>query len=411
MKNKFVHLHLHTEYSLLDGVGKIDEYLDRALELKMDAVAITDHGNMFGAIEFYKKARKRGIKPILGMEAYISLGSMEDKEKTTYHLVLLAKNEVGYKNLMKLSSIGYLDGFYYKPRIDKTVLKKYSEGLIGLSACMQGEIARGIRDEKTSEELGEVIDSYIDIFGREDFYIELQDNGIPEQYPMNDKLYELAKEYDLQVVGTNDVHYAHYGQHGLQDVLICIQTGSKIDDEKRMRIHTNELFMKSRDQLVEKLGRYEGALENTVKIAEKCNLEIEFGKFKFPEYLVYDGLDKRYPNGIEEKVVERVEYELGIINKMGYEEYFVVVWDFIDYAKKQKIPIGPGRGSAAGSMVAYTLGITELDPGKTARTHRICREKIWQRQGGSDNHLWDDEGESCHKRCGESIKYTFIQGG
>ena len=186
MKNKFVHLHLHTEYSLLDGVGKIDEYLDRALELKMDAVAITDHGNMFGAIEFYKKARKRGIKPILGMEAYISLGSIEEKEKKTYHLVLLAKNEIGYKNLMKLSSIGYLEGFYYKPRIDKTILKKYSEGLIGLSACMQGEVACGIREEKTDKELGSIVNSYIDIFGREDFYIELQDNGIPEQYPLND---------------------------------------------------------------------------------------------------------------------------------------------------------------------------------------------------------------------------------
>ena len=377
MKNKFVHLHLHTEYSLLDGVGKIDEYIERAIELNMNSIAITDHGNMFGAIEFYKKARKKGIKPIIGMEAYISLGELEEKEKTTFHLILLAKNEIGYKNLMKLSSIGYLDGFYYKPRIDKKVLKRYSEGLIGLSACMQGEIARSIRDEKTSDELKGIVDSYIDIFGRDDFYIELQDNGIPEQYPLNDKLYEVAKKYDLKVVGTNDVHYAHYGQDGLQDVLICIQTGSKIDDEKRMRIQTNELFMKSYDQLFEKLGKYEGALENTVKIAERCNLEIEFGKFKFPEYevgkefkgvheylrkLVYDGLGKRYPNGIEEKVVERVEYELEIINKMGYEEYFVVVWDFIDYAKKKKIPIGPGRGSAAGSMVAYTLGITELDP-------------------------------------------------
>ena len=414
MKNKFVHLHLHTEYSLLDGVGKIDEYLDRALELKMDAVAITDHGNMFGAIEFYKKARKRGIKPILGMEAYISLGSVEEKEKTTYHLVLLAKNEVGYKNLMKLSSIGYLDGFYYKPRIDKTILKKYSEGLIGLSACMQGEIARGIRDEKTSEELKGIIDSYIDIFGKEDFYIELQDNGIPEQYPLNDKLYNLAKEYDLQVVGTNDVHYAHYGQHGLQDVLICIQTGSKIDDEKRMRIHTNELFMKSREQLAEKLGRYEGALENTVKIAEKCNLEIEFGKFKFPEYdvgeefkgvheylrkLVYDGLDKRYPNGVEENVIERVEYELEIISKMEYEEYFVVVWDFIDYAKKQNIPIGPGRGSAAGSMVAYTLGITELDPIK----YNLIFERFLNPERIS---MPDIDIDICQERRHELIEYV-----
>ncbi|RUA08234.1 MAG: DNA polymerase III subunit alpha, partial [Fusobacteria bacterium] len=377
MKNKFVHLHLHTEYSLLDGVSKIDEYIDRALELKMESIAITDHGNMFGAIEFYKKARKKGIKPIIGMEAYISLGNVEEKEKTIFHLILLAKNEIGYKNLMKLSSFGYLKGFYYKPRIDKAILKKYSEGLIGLSACMQGEIARAIEDQKSDDEIENIVNSYINIFGKEDFYIELQDNGIIEQYPLNDKLFEIAKKYGLEVVGTNDVHYAYYGQSSLQDVLLCIQTGAKVDDEKRMRIHTNELYMKSYDQLLENLGKYENAIENTVKIAEKCNLEIEFGKFKFPQYivpeefdgikeylekLVYDGLNNRYPNGIEEKVIERVDYELGIINKMGYEEYFVVVWDLIDYAKKQNIPIGPGRGSAAGSMVAYSLGITELDP-------------------------------------------------
>ncbi len=414
MKNKFVHLHLHTEYSLLDGVSKVDEYIDRAIELKMDSIAITDHGNMFGAIEFYKKARKKGIKPIIGMEAYLSLGNIEDKEKTTFHLILLAKNEIGYKNLMKLSSIGYLDGFYYKPRIDKKILKKYSEGLIGLSACMQGEIARGIRDEKNEDELKEIIDSYIDIFGKDDFYIEVQDNGIIEQYPLNDKLYEIAKNYELEVVGTNDVHYAHYGQHSLQDVLICIQTGSKIDDEKRMRIHTNELFMKSYDQIVEKLGKYQGAIENTMKIAEKCNLEIDFGTFKFPEYkveeqfsgiqeylrkLVYDGLKMRYPNGSTEEVIERVEYELGIINKMGYEEYFVVVWDLIDYAKKNDIPIGPGRGSAAGSMVAYSLGITELDPLK----YNLIFERFLNPERIS---MPDIDIDICQERRHEIIEYV-----
>jgi DNA polymerase-3 subunit alpha len=414
MKNKFVHLHLHTEYSLLDGVSKIDEYIDRAIELKMESIAITDHGNMFGAIEFYKKARKKGIKPILGMEAYLSLGDMEDKEKTTFHLILLAKNKTGYKNLMKLSSIGYLDGFYYKPRIDKKTLKKYSEGLIGLSACMQGEIARGIQDEKTEDELEEIINSYLDIFGKNDFYIELQDNGIIEQYPLNDKLYEIAKKYQVEVVGTNDVHYAHYGQHSLQDVLICIQTGSKIDDEKRMRIHTNELFMKSYDQVVEKLGKYQGAIENTVKIAEKCNLEIDFGTFKFPEYdvgeefsgikeylrkLVYDGLKIRYPNGSSEEIIERVEYELGIINKMGYEEYFVVVWDLIDYAKKKDIPIGPGRGSAAGSMVAYTLGITELDPIK----YNLIFERFLNPERIS---MPDIDIDICQERRHEIIEYV-----
>ena len=414
MKNKFVHLHLHTEYSLLDGVSKIDEYIDRALELKMESIAITDHGNMFGAIEFYKKARKKGIKPIIGMEAYISLGNVEEKEKTIFHLILLAKNEIGYKNLMKLSSFGYLKGFYYKPRIDKAILKKYSEGLIGLSACMQGEIARAIEDQKSDDEIENIVNSYINIFGKEDFYIELQDNGIIEQYPLNDKLFEIAKKYGLEVVGTNDVHYAYYGQSSLQDVLLCIQTGAKVDDEKRMRIHTNELYMKSYDQLLENLGKYENAIENTVKIAEKCNLEIEFGKFKFPQYivpeefdgikeylekLVYDGLNNRYPNGIEEKVIERVDYELGIINKMGYEEYFVVVWDLIDYAKKQNIPIGPGRGSAAGSMVAYSLGITELDPIK----YNLIFERFLNPERIS---MLDIDIDICQERRHEIIEYV-----
>ncbi|MCK5780576.1 MAG: DNA polymerase III subunit alpha [Psychrilyobacter sp.] len=379
MKNKFVHLHLHTEYSLLDGVGKIDQYLDRAVELNMKSMAITDHGNMFGAVEFYKKAMKRGINPIIGMEAYLNQGLISDEkqERKSFHLVLLAKNITGYKNLMKLASIGYIDGFYAKPRIDKKILKKYSEGLIGLSACMQGEIATSLRNNRSEEEISEIVDSYIDIFGREDFYIELQDNGIPEQYPLNDRLYEVAQRHELEVVGTNDVHYVYYGQHELQDVLICIQTGSKVADKERMKISTTELFLKTYDQIFEKLGKYKNALENTVKIAERCSLDIKFGELKFPAYpveekytgiddylrkLVDDGLEKRYPHGVEEKTRERIEYELGIINQMGYEEYFVVVWDFIDYAKKQDIPIGPGRGSAAGSMVAYALGITELDP-------------------------------------------------
>jgi len=384
MKNDFVHLHLHTEYSLLDGVGKIDEYLDRAVELNMKSMAITDHGNMFGAVEFYKKAMKKGINPIIGIEVYISSGliSDENQERESFHLILLAKNITGYKNLIKLASIGYLEGFYYKPRIDKKILKEHSEGLIGLSACMQGELPKAVLDKKIENQerenkIEKIINSYIDIFGKEDFYIELQDNGIPEQYPLNDKLYEVAKKYGLEVVGTNDVHYVYSGQHVLQDIRICIQTGSKVNDEKRMRISTKELFFKTHDQLVKNLGKYPGALENTVKIANKCNLDIKFGELKFPEYkvedkydgiedylrkLVYDGLGRRYPNGVEEDVIERVEYELKIISQMGYEEYFVVVWDFIDYAKKQDIPIGPGRGSAAGSMVAYSLGITELDP-------------------------------------------------
>ncbi len=419
MKNKFVHLHLHTEYSLLDGVGKIDEYLDRAIELKMGAVAITDHGNMFGAIEFYKKAQKKGIKPIIGMEAYLSQGDIESKNKNNFHLILLAKNYAGYKNLMKLSSIGYLDGFYYKPRIDKKILKKYSEGLIGLSACLKGEIPSAVREGASHKELKTIINSYIDIFGKEDFYIELQDNGIPEQYPLNDKLYEIAKKHQLEVVGTNDVHYVHYGEAHLQDVLICIQTGSKINDKKRMRIQTDELFMKSFEQLEKNLGKYEGALENTVKIAKKCNLDIKFGDFKFPEYkishefnnikeflrfLVYKGLEKRYLGNVPKEAIDRVEYELDVINKMGYEEYFIVVWDFIDYAKSQNIPIGPGRGSAAGSMVAYTLEITELDPIK----YNLIFERFLNPQRIS---MPDIDIDICQERRHEIIEYVSAKYG
>lgn len=378
MKNNFVHLHLHTEYSLLDGVGKIEEYLDRAKELGMEAMAITDHGNMFGVIDFYQKAIKKGIKPIIGLEAYISEYPISEKKGRNFHLILLAKDEKGYKNLLKLSSIGYLEGFYYRPRIDKELLKEHSEGLIALSACMQGEIPRRVVEDN-KEELEKAIGEYVDIFGVEDFYIEVQDNGIDGQMELNDSLYSLAKEHGLKMVATNDVHYVYPGDHLLQDVLICVQTGSKLKDKNRMKIDTDQLYLKSREQMLRNLGKYEGAIENTLEISAKCNLEIEFGVFKFPEYkipqgeesiesylkkLVDLGLEKRYGVPINEDIRERVDYELDVINKMGYAAYFVVVWDFIDYAKRNDIPVGPGRGSAAGSIVAYALGITELDPVK-----------------------------------------------
>lgn len=378
MLKNFVHLHLHTEYSLLDGVGKIDNYLDRAKELGMQAIAITDHGNLFGALEFYKKARKKGIKPIIGMEAYICEKSMEDREGRNFHLILLAQNNIGYKNLLKLSSESFIRGFYYKPRIDKKFLKEHSEGLIALSACMQGEISRRILDMENEESISQAIDEYIDIFGRENFYIEVQANGIKEQFELNEKLYDLAANKNLNLVATNDTHYVNEGEHTLQDVLICVQTGAKLSDEKRMRIETEELFLKSREQILEQLGeKYIEAINNTTIIAEKCNVDIEFGHFKFPNYkiptcvktieaflrkLVYLGLSKRYPHGLTQSIIERVEYELRIIEKMGYAGYFVVVWDFIDFARRKNIPIGPGRGSAAGSLIAYALGITQLDP-------------------------------------------------
>lgn len=376
MNKEFIHLHVHTEYSLLDGVGKIDEYLERAKELGMSALAITDHGNMFGVVEFYKKALKKGIKPIIGIEAYISEGKASERSGDNYHLILLAKNIEGYKNLLKLSSYAYINGFYYKPRIDKEILKKHSEGLIALSACMKGEVPYALlkgEDEKAKK----LLEEYLEIFSKDDFYIELQDNGVEGQVELNQKLYNLAKEYGLKAVVTNDVHYVHQGDDILQDIVVCIQTGSKLDDEKRMKIDTPEIFLKSREQMLYKFEGYEDAIENTMEIASKCNVQLEFGVFKFPHYeipeneksiasyletLVYEGAKKRFGEKLNEEQKKRIEYELNVINNMGYAAYFVVVWDFIDYAKRSRIPVGPGRGSAAGSMVAYLLGITELDP-------------------------------------------------
>lgn len=408
MSKNFVHLHLHSEYSLLDGVGKIDEYLNRATELGMKAMALTDHGNMFGAIEFYKKAYKKGIKPIIGIETYIvndrlsKESGADSSDRKNAHLILLAKNEVGYRNIMKLSSSAFIEGFYYRPRIDKTILREQSEGIIALSSCLHGELSLLIMNDGREDEIDALIDEYISIFGHENFYLEIQGNGIPEQKILNGKLIELALKHNLNLAATNDVHYVYHGDHVLQDLAICIQTGAKLDDEKRMRIETKELYFKSREQILDSLvftnseleicfsndfllkhsrtdifKILEGALDNTERIGERCNLDIRFGEFKFPKYplpegiksiesflhdLVMKGLDFRYPEGYPESTLERAEYELRIINRMGYAEYFVVVWDFISYARKQNIPIGPGRGSAAGSLISYALGITDLDP-------------------------------------------------
>ncbi|WP_426709010.1 DNA polymerase III subunit alpha [Cetobacterium sp. SF1] len=415
MEKNFVHLHLHSEYSLLDGVGKIDEYIERAKKLKMKAIGITDHGNMFGALEMYKKAIKAGIKPIIGTEAYISEFEMEKKEGRNFHLILLAKNEIGYKNLMKISSQGFLNGFYYKPRVDKKFLKEHKEGIIALSACMQGEISRRFLDRESEEDLKRVIDEYIDIFGKEDFYIEVQGNGIENQAFLNRKLRDLAIKNDLKLVATNDTHYVYKGDHELQDILLCIQTGSKVKDENRMKIETQELFLKSREEMIESLGEdYIEAINESEKIAEKCNLNIDFGTFKFPHYeiptcvkniddflkkLVYMGLTKRYPDGIKEEVLERAEYELNVIKEMGYSGYFVVVWDFIDYGKKHNIPIGPGRGSAAGSIVAYALGITQLDP----LEYNLIFERFLNPQRIS---MPDIDIDICQEKRGELLNYV-----
>lgn len=377
MKKEFIHLHLHTEYSLLDGVGKIEEYAIKAKELNMSSMAITDHGNMYGAIEFYTKLKANGIKPIIGIEAYLAEFSMEEKSGRIFHLVLLAKNNQGYQNLLKITSESYINGFYYKPRIDKEFLKKHSDGLIALSACMQGELSRRILEKESDENIDRAIQEYIDIFGRENFFIEVQANEILEQKILNEKLYELAKKHSLELVATNDTHYVNKGEHKLQDIIICIQTGARISDNKRMRIECEDLYLKEYDEVLEQLGeKFLPAIENTKKIADMCNLDIEFGVLKFPNYeipssfknmeeflrdLVYKNLKNRYKTP-DKVVLDRVEYELNIIEKMGYAGYFIVVWDFIDYAKKNNIPIGPGRGSAAGSIVAYILRITEVDP-------------------------------------------------
>ncbi|MGM0508366.1 MAG: DNA polymerase III subunit alpha [Fusobacteriota bacterium] len=383
MEQKFAHLHLHTDYSLLDGVGKIDEYLERAKELGMSSFAVTDHGNMFGSMEFYRKAIKKGIKPIIGMEAYIAQGFANERRGKNLHLVLLAKNEVGYRNLMKLSSQAFLDGFYYKPRIDKPLLKQHSEGLIGLSACMNGEIPYYILEEEM-ESAQESLEDYVEIFGKEDFYIELQNNGVEGQEDLNKKLYKLAKKNDIKIVATNDVHYVYSGDDLLQDIVMCIQTGAKLNDSKRMKIKTDQLYFKSYEEMMDDFSEYEEGIKNTVEISKKCNLELDLGEFKFPKYdfpedeksiktylrtLVKKGILSRYGDldNLEEgkkkeEIQKRVDYELDIINKMGYAEYFVVVWDFIRYAKENDIPVGPGRGSAAGSLVSYLLGITNIDP-------------------------------------------------
>lgn len=415
MNKNFVHLHLHTEYSLLDGVGRIDEYLERAKELNMKAIAITDHGNMYGAIEFYKSAMKKGIKPIIGIEAYVSEFQMDKKEGRNFHLVLLAKNLTGYKNLLKISSAGFLNGFYYRPRVDKEFLKKHSEGIIALSACMQGEISRAILENESEIEIGKKIESYIDIFGKENFYLEVQGNGVEGQRELNKELQRFSKKYELKCVATNDTHYVYEGDHVLQDLVICIQTGAKVSDTNRMKIETKELFLKSRMEVINSLGdEFIEAVDTTEEIADRCNLNLEFGELKFPKYeipncvktpgeflrkIVYKGLAQRYPSGLSEELLKRVEYELDVILKMGYEEYFIVVWDFISYAKGKNIPIGPGRGSAAGSLVAYALKITDLDPIK----YNLIFERFLNPERIS---MPDIDIDICQERRGEVIDYV-----
>ena len=375
----FSHLHVHTEYSLLDGSNKIKEYVARVKELGMNSAAITDHGVMYGVIDFYREAKKNGIKPILGCEVYVAPNSRFDREITGgedryYHLVLLAENNTGYSNLMKIVSKGFVDGYYYKPRVDKSLLREYHEGIIALSACLAGEVPRyiskGLYDNAKKAAL-----EYQEIFGKGNFFLELQDHGIPEQGIVNQRLLQMSEELGIELVATNDVHYTYAEDEKPHDILLCIQTGKKLQDENRMRYEGGQYYVKSPEEMANLFPYALQALENTQKIADRCDVEIEFGVTKLPKYdvpdgmtsweylnkLCYEGLERRYENPPEE-LRERLKYELDTIQHMGYVDYFLIVWDFINYAKRHDIAVGPGRGSAAGSIVSYCLEITNIDP-------------------------------------------------
>ena len=375
----FAHLHVHTEYSLLDGSNKIKEYVSRVKELGMNSAAITDHGVMYGVIDFYREARKQGIKPILGCEVYVAPNSRFDRETAGgesryHHLVLLAENNTGYANLMKIVSRGFTEGYYYKPRVDKDLLRQYHEGIIALSACLAGEVQRYLSRGLT-EEAKKVALEYQDIFGKGNFFLEMQDHGIPEQQLVNQRQIQLSKETGIELVVTNDIHYTYAEDAKPHDILLCIQTGKKLDDENRMRYEGGQYYVKSPQEMEALFPYAKQALENTQKIADRCEVEIEFGVTKLPKYdvpdgmtsweylnkLCWEGLEKHYGESSRE-LKERLRYELDTIRNMGYVDYFLIVWDFIKYAKDHGIAVGPGRGSAAGSIVSYCLEITNIDP-------------------------------------------------
>ena len=375
----FTHLHVHTEYSLLDGSNKIKEYVKRIKELGMDSGAITDHGVMYGVIDFYKEARANGIKPILGCEVYVAPDSRFDKELTGgedryHHLVLLAENNTGYSNLMKIVSIGFTEGYYYKPRVDMEVLNKYHEGIIALSACLAGEVPRLIV-KGLYQEAKNCVQKYLDCFGRGNYFLELQDHGIPAQKTVNASLMRISKEMDIPLVATNDIHYTYAEDEKSHDILLCIQTAKKVSDSDRMRYDGGQYYVKSELEMRELFPYAQEAVTNTALIAERCNVEIEFGVTKLPRFEVpkgydswtylnkicFDGLKERYPDD-DGTLVEKLNYELDVIKNMGYVDYFLIVWDFINWARENGIPVGPGRGSAAGSIVSYCLQITNIDP-------------------------------------------------
>ncbi|MDU2688064.1 DNA polymerase III subunit alpha [Paeniclostridium sordellii] len=378
MSKDFVHLHVHTEYSLLDGFSRVKNLVARAKELNMSAVAITDHGCMFGAIDFFKVAKAEGIKPIIGCEVYTAPRSMRDKDpnydKSQGHLILLAKDMQGYQNLIKLVSEAYVQGFYYKPRVDIDEISKYSEGIIALSACLAGDVSQALMN-RNYEKAKSIALRYKDIFGEDNYYIEIQDHNLPEQKEVNSELIKLSKEIGVGLVATNDVHYVRKEDSKIHDILMCIQMGKTVNDPARMRFGSDEFYLKSRQEMESVFPDVQEALDNTVKIAQRCNVEFDFNTIHLPQYdvpsgytpneylrmLCFKGLKERYENPSKE-ILDRLEYELGVIEKMGYVEYFLITWDFINFARENSIMVGPGRGSAAGSIVSYTLYITDIDP-------------------------------------------------
>ena len=443
----FTHLHVHTEYSLLDGSSKIKEITKRAAELGMDSLAITDHGVMYGVIDFYKAAKEAGIKPVLGCEVYVAPGSRFDKEAGTgedkyNHLVLLAENNTGYQNLMKIVSRGFTEGFYYKPRVDKELLREFHEGIIATSACLAGEVQRYLA-RGMYEEAKRVALSYQDIFGKDNFFLELQDHGIAEQHYVNPQLLRMSEETGIELICTNDVHYTYADDADAHDILLCIQTGKKVTDENRMRYTGGQYYLKSPEEMAELFKYAPQALANTEKIAKRCNVEIEFGVTKLPKfavpqgytswtylnYLCYEGLKKRYPDqaadisvdefvrlagdeSVEDRkdvvikiaedtnnIFQRLAYELSVIYSMGYVDYFLIVWDYINFAKRHDIPVGPGRGSAAGSIVSYCLEITDLDPIK----YSLIFERFLNPERVS---MPDIDVDFCYERRQEVIDYV-----
>ena len=413
----FAHLHVHTEYSLLDGSSKINEITARAKELGMNSMAITDHGVMYGVIEFYRAARNNGIKPIIGCEVYVAPGSRFDKEignndERYYHLILLAENNEGYSNLMKIVSKGFVEGFYYKPRVDYEVLKEYSSGIICLSACLAGEVQRYLA-RNLYEEACKAALRYEDIFGKGNFFLEMQDHGIPEQKMVNQLLMKMSRELSIDLVATNDIHYTYAEDANPHDILLCIQTGKKVSDEDRMRYEGGQYYCKSENEMRALFPYAPAAIENTQKIADRCNVEIEFGVTKLPKFhvpegfdswsylnhLCHEGLLRRYGDRSAE-LEERLDYELNVIQKMGYVDYFLIVWDFINYAKNHGIAVGPGRGSAAGSIVSYCLAITDIDPIK----YNLLFERFLNPERVS---MPDIDIDFCYERRPEVIEYVM----